>query len=67
MYSHGFNAADLSLGPYRNAVILNTILERQHFDIEKERGVQIFRDRHELPDHPEWYMCLVPYKETPQI
>ncbi len=33
--THGFNASDLSLGPYRNAVILNTILGREEFALEK--------------------------------
>lgn len=40
--SHGFNAADLSLGPYRNAVILNTILQREHFSIETGNNFQRF-------------------------
>ena len=42
MHTHGFNAADLSLGPYRNAVILNTILGHPHFDIEKDICFQNF-------------------------
>ena len=40
--THGFNAADLSLGPYRNAVILNTILGYEHFRIEKGSTFQTF-------------------------
>lgn len=40
--THGFNAADLSLGPYRNAVILNTILGYEHFKIEKNITFQSF-------------------------
>ncbi len=40
--THGFNAADLSLGPYRNAVILNTILGYEKFKIEKNITFQTF-------------------------
>ncbi len=40
--THGFNASDLSLGPYRNAVILNTILGYEHFKIEKDITFQSF-------------------------
>lgn len=40
--THGFNAADLSLGPYRNAIILNTILGYEHFKIEKNTTFQSF-------------------------
>lgn len=40
--THGFNASDLSLGPYRNAVILNTILGYKHFKIEKGITFQTF-------------------------
>lgn len=40
--THGFNASDLSLGPYRNAVILNTILGYEHFKIEKNITFQTF-------------------------
>jgi lysine N6-hydroxylase len=42
MHTHGFNAADLSLGPYRNAKILNSILGHPHFDIEKDICFQNF-------------------------
>ncbi|APR84276.1 Siderophore biosynthesis protein, monooxygenase [Minicystis rosea] len=41
-HTHGFTASDLSLGPYRNAVILNTILGREHFPIEKRLAFQAF-------------------------
>lgn len=41
-HTHGFNAADLSLGPYRNAVILNTILKIERFKIEKNICFQNF-------------------------
>jgi lysine N6-hydroxylase len=40
--THGFNAADLSLGPYRNAVILNSILGLEHYKIEKNITFQTF-------------------------
>ena len=40
--THGFNASDLSLGPYRNAVILNTILGYEHYKIEKNITFQTF-------------------------
>lgn len=40
--THGFNAADLGLGPYRNAVILNTILGYEHYTIEKNITFQTF-------------------------
>ncbi len=40
--THGFNASDLSLGPYRNAVILNTILGHEHYTIEKGITFQTF-------------------------
>lgn len=42
MTTHGFNAPDLSLGPYRNAVILNTILEREQYPVETGKGFQVF-------------------------
>lgn len=45
--THGFNAADLSLGPYRNAVILNTILGYEHFKVERNVSIQTFG----LPKH----------------
>jgi lysine N6-hydroxylase len=35
LHSHGFNSADLSLGPYRNAIILNTILKYRYFQIDE--------------------------------
>jgi lysine N6-hydroxylase len=40
--THGFNASDLSLGPYRNAVIINTILGYEHYHIEKNITFQTF-------------------------
>lgn len=42
LYSHGFNAADLGLGPYRNAVILNSILKKEYFRVEPGKTFQQF-------------------------
>lgn len=42
LHSHGFNAADLSLGPYRNAVILNAILGYTRYDIPEKNTFQFF-------------------------
>jgi lysine N6-hydroxylase len=42
LHTHGFNAPDLGMGPYRNAVILNTILGKEHFKIEKNTPFQDF-------------------------
>jgi lysine N6-hydroxylase len=41
-HSHGFNSADLSLGPYRNAIILNAILRYDHFALETGVSFQSF-------------------------
>jgi lysine N6-hydroxylase len=40
--SHGFNASDLSLGPYRNALILNTILGDERFAVDGRVAFQDF-------------------------
>lgn len=42
MPTHGFNASDLSLGPYRNAVIINSILGKEQYTIEKGVTFQSF-------------------------
>ncbi|QEC71249.1 alcaligin biosynthesis protein [Arachidicoccus ginsenosidivorans] len=42
MHTHGYNTPDLGMGPYRNAVILNTILGRAHFSIEENVPFQGF-------------------------
>jgi lysine N6-hydroxylase len=42
LHTHGFNAADLGMGPYRNAIILNSILGRDHFLFEKNIAFQTF-------------------------
>lgn len=41
-HSHGFNAADLSLGPYRNAVIINSILGNNHYPTDHHTTFQQF-------------------------
>jgi lysine N6-hydroxylase len=42
LHTHGFNAADLGMGPYRNAVILNTVLGQEHFQLEQQVVFQSF-------------------------
>jgi lysine N6-hydroxylase len=42
LHTHGFNSADLGLGPYRNAIILNAILGTDHFILEKNIAFQTF-------------------------
>ncbi|HEY4482453.1 MAG TPA: SidA/IucD/PvdA family monooxygenase, partial [Candidatus Brocadiaceae bacterium] len=40
--SHGFNTADLGMGPYRNATIINTILKYEHYKTETGISFQKF-------------------------
>lgn len=40
--SHGILTTDLGIGPYRNAIILNDILKREHFKLEKRITFQNF-------------------------
>jgi len=42
LHTHGFASADLSFGPYRNAVILNRILGYEHYRLESQTGFQQF-------------------------
>jgi lysine N6-hydroxylase len=42
LHSHGFASADLSFGPYRNAVILNSVLGYPHFHLEEGTSFQQF-------------------------
>jgi lysine N6-hydroxylase len=42
MHTHGFSSADLGMGPYRNAVIINDILGYEHYAIEKNVCFQEF-------------------------
>lgn len=40
--THGFNAPDLDLGSYRNAVIINTILKEQYYPVDRAICFQSF-------------------------
>jgi lysine N6-hydroxylase len=40
--THGFNAADLGLGPYRNAIIINSILHQEYFSLSTNNCFQNF-------------------------
>ncbi len=42
LHSHGFNSADLGMGTYRNATILNNILGLENFKMEREIAFQQF-------------------------
>ncbi|MGI8583215.1 MAG: lysine N(6)-hydroxylase/L-ornithine N(5)-oxygenase family protein [Chitinophagaceae bacterium] len=42
MHTHGFTTPDLGMGPYRNAIILNTILGYEHFISEDKIAFQTF-------------------------
>lgn len=42
IHTHGFNSADLGLGPHRNALILNAILNREVFAMERDTAFQTF-------------------------
>lgn len=42
MHTHGFNAPDLGLGPYRNAVIINSILKKKFYPVDKNAVFQYF-------------------------
>jgi lysine N6-hydroxylase len=42
LHSHGFNSADLGMGPYRNATILNQILGWERFPVERNIVFQSF-------------------------
>src|SRR5580658_6979398 len=42
LHTHGFASSDLSFGPYRNAVILNTILGYPHFPLKDGTSFQRF-------------------------
>lgn len=43
MQTHGFNAPDLGLGAYRNAVIINSILKKKYYPVDSEVVFQCFR------------------------
>jgi len=42
MHTHGFNAPDLGLGAYRNAVIINSILNRDYYPVHNHTCFQTF-------------------------
>jgi lysine N6-hydroxylase len=42
LHTHGFNSADLGLGPYRNGIILNSILKRTVYEFENNVTFQSF-------------------------
>ncbi|MCH5599511.1 hypothetical protein [Niabella ginsengisoli] len=42
MHTHGFNAPDLGLGAYRNAVIINTILGYAYYPVDTKIAFQQF-------------------------
>ncbi|WP_462184823.1 lysine N(6)-hydroxylase/L-ornithine N(5)-oxygenase family protein [Acinetobacter baumannii] len=42
IYSHGFTVPDLGMGCYRNAIIINTILGREVYPVEKRIAYQEF-------------------------
>lgn len=53
--SHGILTSDLGMGPYRNAVILNDILGREHFKLEKKITFQDFGIPKDLVSIPELF------------
>lgn len=42
IHTHGFNAPDLGLGPYRNAIIINTILRCNYYPVDTKVAFQKF-------------------------
>lgn len=42
LHSHGINAPDLGLGPYRNAVIINAIADEERYSTEQAETFQSF-------------------------
>jgi len=42
LHTHGFNAPDLAMGPYRNATIINTILGEEYYKLPKKIAYQSF-------------------------
>lgn len=43
--SHGFNSADLGLGPYRNMVIINSICRKALYTFNKGIGFKFFNSK----------------------
>ena len=42
LHTHGFNSADLGMGPYRNAIIINSILGYECYEVENDIAFQTF-------------------------
>jgi lysine N6-hydroxylase len=42
LHTHGINAPDLGLGPYRNAVIVNAVADEEHYSTERAETFQSF-------------------------
>jgi len=42
IHTHGFNAPDLGLGPYRNAIIINTVLGYEYYPVDTNVAFQKF-------------------------
>jgi lysine N6-hydroxylase len=42
LHTHGFNTPDLGMGPYRNAIIINSILDYKVYAIEENSSFQTF-------------------------
>ncbi|HET7118869.1 MAG TPA: SidA/IucD/PvdA family monooxygenase, partial [Hanamia sp.] len=42
LLTHGFNAPDLGMGPHRNAIIINSILGYEYYQVEKNVAFQDF-------------------------
>jgi lysine N6-hydroxylase len=42
MHTHGFNAPDLGMGAYRNAIILNQVLGYEYYQLDKKIAFQTF-------------------------
>jgi len=42
LHSHGFNAPDLGMGPYRNATIINAVLGFEYYQLETNIAFQTF-------------------------
>ncbi|HET7115477.1 MAG TPA: SidA/IucD/PvdA family monooxygenase [Hanamia sp.] len=42
LLTHGFNAPDLGMGPHRNAIIINSIMGYEYYQVEKNVAFQNF-------------------------
>jgi lysine N6-hydroxylase len=59
LHTHGFTASDLSIGPYRNGTILNNVLGREQFRLERRIAFQDFG----LPREPATGLDREPPRE----